>query len=55
MLVDYKQILKEIKNYERIKNQWNTYARKNTYANGIEFEDIINKIQEFLDEIVTNK
>ena len=56
MLADYKQILEEIKNYERIKNQWNTYARKNIYANGIEFEDIINKIEEFLDEsVIKNK
>ena len=56
MLADYKQILEEIKNYERIKKQWNTYARKNIYANGIEFEDIINKIEEFLDEsVIKNK
>ena len=56
MLADYKQILGEIKNYERIKNQWNIYSKKNIYANGIEFEDIINKIEEFLDEsVIKNK
>ena len=56
MLADYKQILEEIKNYERIKKQWNTYARKNIYANGIELEDIINRIEEFLDEsVIKNK
>ena len=56
MLVDYKQILDEIKSSERIKGQWNTYARKNTYAKGIEFEDIIVKIRKILDEpIIQNR
>lgn len=56
MLVDYKQILDEIKSSERIKGQWNTYARKNIYAKGIEFEDIIVKIRKILDEpIIQNR
>ena len=50
-LKDYKNILDGIKRYERIKLQRNNYTFKNNYAYGIEFIDIINILERFLDNI----
>ena len=40
--------LKEISTYERINEKWNIYSKKNKYANGIEFKNIIELIIEFI-------
>lgn len=45
---DYEIILKEISTYERINEKWNIYSKKNKYANGIEFKNIIELIIEFI-------
>lgn len=50
-LKDYKNILNGIRMYERIHQQWNNYALKNSYASCIEFINIINVLEEFLDSI----
>ena len=48
---DYEIILKEISRYERINEKWNIYSKKNKYANGIEFKNIIELIIEFIARI----
>lgn len=48
---DYKQILDLIAEDDRIANYWNTYKKKNKYAENIEFREIIKILKEFLDNI----
>ena len=48
---DYKQILDLIAEDDRITNYWNTYKKKNKYAENIEFKDIVKILKEFLDSI----
>ena len=48
---DYKQILDSISEDDRIANYWNTYKKKNKYAENIEFREIIKILKEFLDNI----
>lgn len=48
---DYEQILDDILTYKRINASWNTYKRKNKYADNIEFKDIIEVLKEFIKEI----
>ena len=50
-LKDYAQILDGIVSYDRIVNLWNIYAKKNKYANDIEFEEIINELREFISNL----
>ncbi len=45
---DYKQILDSISEDDRITNYWNTYKKKNKYAENIEFKKIIKVLKEFL-------
>lgn len=45
---DYKQILGLIAEDERITNYWNTYKKKNIYAENIEFREIVKILKEFL-------
>lgn len=47
---DYEQIFNDILTYSRINNNWNTYKRKNKYANNIDFIDIIETLRRFLIE-----
>ena len=48
---DYKQILDSISEDDRITNYWNTYKKKNKYAENIEFKEIIKVLKAFLDSI----
>lgn len=48
---DYEKILRNIINYERIHNLWNSYSNKNIYANNINFDDIINNLIAFMKDI----
>ena len=48
---DYKQILDLIAEDDRFTNYWNTYKKKNKYAENIEFKDIVKILKEFLDSI----
>ncbi len=48
---DYKQILNGLINDERINNYWDTYKRKNKYAQNIEFKEIVSVLDEFLNNI----
>ncbi|MBO5349917.1 MAG: nucleotidyl transferase AbiEii/AbiGii toxin family protein [Clostridia bacterium] len=48
---DYEQILDGIIIYNRINANWNTYKRKNKYADNIEFKDIIEILKEFIKEV----
>lgn len=48
---DYNQILDLIAEDDRITNYWNVYKKKNTYAENIEFEEIVKILREFLDSI----
>lgn len=48
---DYKQILDLIAEDDRITNYWNTYKKKNKYAENIEFKEIVKILKEFLDSI----
>ena len=45
---DYKQILDLIAEDDRITNYWNTYKKKNKYAENIEFKEIVKILKEFL-------
>ena len=47
---DYEEILYSIITYKRINASWNTYKRKNKYAENIEFKDIIETLKEFIKE-----
>lgn len=49
-LEDYKNILEEIKNNERLNNLWNKYTMKRNYAKNIEFSIIIELLDDFLDK-----
>lgn len=48
---DYKQILDLFSKDNRIANYWDNYAKKNKYAENIEFKEIIEILIEFLDSI----
>lgn len=48
---DYRQILMELTNDERINNYWNAYKKKNKYAQNIEYKEIVKALNEFLDNI----
>ena len=48
---DYKQILDLITEDDRITNYWNTYKKKNKYAENIEFKEIVKILKEFLNNI----
>lgn len=48
---DYEQILDLIAEDGRITNYWNTYKKKNKYAENIEFEEIVKILKEFLNNI----
>lgn len=48
---DYKQILDLIAEDDRITNYWNTYKKKNKYAENIEFKEIVKILKEFLNSI----
>ena len=45
---DYKQILDLIAKDDRITSYWNTYKKKNKYAENIEFKEIVKILKEFL-------
>ena len=48
---DYKQILDLLSKDNRIANYWDNYAKKNKYAENIEFKEIIEVLREFLNSI----
>lgn len=48
---DYNQILDFIAKDERITNYWNTYKKKNKYAENIKFNEIIKILKNFLNNI----
>lgn len=50
-LNDYKQILETIKNSERTKKIWNTYSKKYKYARDINFDNILDILELFIDEL----
>lgn len=50
VLEDYKIILNEVKENERLNNLWNKYAIKRNYAKDVNFSAIIESLDEFLDE-----
>ena len=50
-LNDYKQILETIKNSERTKKIWNTYSKKYKYARDIKFDNILDILELFIDEL----
>lgn len=50
VLEDYKIILNEVKENERLNNLWNKYTIKKNYAKDVEFSVIIELLDEFLDK-----
>ncbi len=50
VLEDYKIILNEVKESERLNNLWNKYTIKRNYAKDVEFSVIIELLDEFLDK-----
>lgn len=54
-LNDYKIIINSIRENDRINNQWKIYSNKYQYANNIEFKDILNKLEKYIDNLDLNK
>ncbi len=50
-LNDYKQIIDSIIDNERIENLWIKYSKKYKYAENIIFNEILNKLKDFLEEL----
>lgn len=50
VLEDYKNILNEVKDNERLNSLWNKYINKRNYAKDIEFSTIIELLDKFLDK-----
>ena len=50
-LNDYKQIIDSIIDNERMKNLWLTYSQKYNYAKNIKFNEILNTLKIFLEEL----
>lgn len=50
VLEDYKNILNEIKDNERLNSLWNKYINKRNYAKNIDFFTIIELLDEFLEK-----
>ena len=50
VLTEYKTILKEVKDNERLNNLWNKYIVKRNYAKNISFSVIIELLDKFLDK-----
>lgn len=50
-LKDYNKIFDEMLEYESLQNNWKVYARKNKYAENIEFSEIIKILRVFLNNI----
>lgn len=50
VLEDYKKILNELKNSERLNSLWNKYINKRNYAKNIDFFTIIELLDGFLDK-----
>lgn len=48
---DYNQILDSILAYERINTYWKSYVNKNSYAEGIQFNEIIELVRKFIKDI----
>lgn len=50
-LNDYSKIVKSIIDSERIKENWNSYSKKNSYANNIEVDQIMFLLNDFIKEL----
>ncbi len=50
VLEDYKKILNELKDNERLNSLWNKYINKRNYAKNIDFFTIIELLDGFLDK-----
>ncbi len=50
-LNDYKRIMDSIIDNERIENLWITYSKKYKYAENMRFNEILNKLKVFLEEL----
>lgn len=50
-LNDYDEIIKSIINNDRIKNNWKSYSKNNSYANNIEVDQILFLLNDFIKEL----
>lgn len=50
-LNDYDKLIKSIIDSERIKNNWKSYSKKNSYANNIELDQIMFLLNDFIKEL----
>lgn len=50
-LNDYDEIIKSIINSDRIKTNWNSYSKKNSYANNLEVNQIMFLLNDFIKEL----
>lgn len=50
-LNDYNIILNNIKNNDKIHNLWKSYSKKNEYSKNISFDDIIDILIDFINEL----
>lgn len=50
-LNDYSEIIKSIIDSDRIKTNWNSYSKKNSYANNLEVDQIMFLLNDFIKEL----
>lgn len=50
-LNDYSKIIKSIIDSDRIKTNWNSYSKKNSYANNLEVDQIMFLLNDFIKEL----
>lgn len=50
-LNDYSEIIKSIIDSDRIKTNWNSYSKKNSYANNLEINQIMLLLNDFIKEL----
>ena len=52
ILTDYAAIIREIRESDTLRKQWEKYSREYEYAKDISFEDTCNTIQTIMDAIM---
>lgn len=50
-LNDYSEILKSIIGSDKIKTNWKSYSKKNSYANNLEVDQIMHLLKDFIEEL----
>ena len=52
ILTQYQEIMREIRDSDTLRRQWNKYSREYDYAKDVSFDDTCNAIEELLNHIM---